>query len=144
MYGCIKERWLSKFLPGVDPLIHRCQTCSKENLRSYYWHAFSFGLIESREINRDVFERELKLLNGTIYLLWEQCNSPALKIEAGRLHQSTWHNADIYIFDATYSWTFAVTHEGWIYYISGDKVSLKRCSAAPGSQVDIPEGSVEK
>lgn len=111
----LRNRWLSRFLPNLDSSFHRCPACSKETTRSYYWHAFSFGRVEASEVDLDIFRQKLRSITDKLYLLWEECNSVALLVDARILSDCNWKDCDIYVFDIACSWTFAVTHEGWVY-----------------------------
>ncbi len=114
----LKKKWISVFIPHVKnyEILHRCPVCSSEDKRSYNWHAFSYNLVEAKEVNKNFFKEKLADYNKKLCLIWEECNSHGLGINSEIIRRCKWTNTDIYIFDDTLTWTFVVTHEEWYYY----------------------------
>jgi len=115
----LKRKWKSTFIPNVknDKVLHKCPVCSKDDKRSFNWHAFSYKEVEAKEVYRNFLKEKLEYYKKTdLYLVWEECDTHGLIISSKVVKDCKWTNTDVYIFDSTFRWTFVVTHEEWFYY----------------------------
>lgn len=114
----LRNKWRLFFISGVNNkgILHKCSVCNKEGERSYDWHAFSYKEVGAKEVKGDFLRGKLSFINKELYLLWEECNTLGLIMKSNLIKNCKWTNTDIYIFDATFEWSFVVTHEGWFYF----------------------------
>lgn len=122
----LRKKWREIFIPNVGDkkILHKCPACAKENIRSYDWHVFSYGIVKAKRVSGNFLKEKLASYQADIYLIWEECNSSGLLIDSNILKNCRWTNTDIYVFDSTFKWTFVVTHEGWFYYV-GERINEK-------------------
>ena len=116
----LKKKWRLSFISDIKQIekLHKCPLCYKsdERLYSYDWHAFSWKLIEAKEVDKDFLSEKLKGYNKDLYLLWEECFSHGLVMSSEIVRNCKWINTDIYIFDDSFKWTFVAPHDEEEYY----------------------------